>query len=121
MKFAIGALIASAASAMDLRSKFMDYLVQHGKSYLTIEEFNARLDLFSETDQFIEEHNATESDFTVGHNKFSDMTEYEKAGYRGLIPEDYEMGIREPVILSTDSLPSSIDWRSKGAVNKIQD
>jgi len=59
-------------------SQYMEYLVIHGKSYLTSEEFEVRKALYRDTDALIKAHNATESSFKLGHNKFSDYTEYER-------------------------------------------
>ena len=87
MKFT-AALLATSAAAMSQHAKFMQYLTQHNKSYLTVEEFNARLAIFNVADDFIRLHNETNASFTVAHNKFSDMSEGEKAQTRGRIPRN---------------------------------
>ena len=124
MKFAVAALIATAASASSdaITRSFLKYLANHGKSYLTMEEFEARKDLFTYAENFINNHNSHNTSYSLGHNKFSDMSYEEKAAYRGRVddPKKRTFGATK-TILSTDSLPDSIDWRDLGAVNPIRD
>jgi len=70
--------------------KYMEYTIQHSKSYMTFEEFDVRKALFIQTDAFIEEHNATDSSFKLGHNKFSDFTDYERNQLLGYIAPETE-------------------------------
>jgi hypothetical protein len=67
--------------------KFMKYIMEHGKSYLTESEFMARLDLFRQSDDTIYETNARQSQYRLGHNFMSDLSEYEKYQYQGRIPD----------------------------------
>ena len=115
------ALLASTAAAFSTTSKYMQYMAEHGKSYLTKEEFQARKALFATADEFVESHNQTNANFTVGHNKFSDMSESEKASYRGRIPKAAKTG--ETVKLNTLNVPESVDWRTgdQVCVNAVQD
>ena len=108
-------MLAPELQAMAVQ--YMNYATTYGKSYLTTEEFEVRKALYIQTDAIINEHNATDSKFTLGHNKFSDWTDYERSQLLGYIaPETTE----EPVWLEpTDA--ASVDWRSKGAVTPIKD
>lgn len=96
----------------------MEFISFHGKSYLTMEEFNTRFALYQQTDEVITEHNHTESSYKLGHNKFSDFTEMERqamAGYkREASDANYEATWHEV------SYPSTIDWRSEGAVTNVK-
>jgi KDEL-tailed cysteine endopeptidase len=84
-------------------------------------------------DKFIEETNAKNLSYTVGHNAYSGMNSEEFAQYmgfgynqelfaqetsflRGSIPS-----VKQENVLNTESLPSSIDWRQRGAVSAIRD
>ncbi len=80
MKFAIAAFMAAAASAAELTNqhKFMQYLADQGKSYITAAEFNARFELFEKTENMINEHNSSQDSYWLVHNMFSDMTDMEK-------------------------------------------
>ena len=97
--------------------KYMGYLGEFGKSYITSEEFAMRKALFTQTDAVINEHNATESSFKLGHNKFSDWTDYERSQLLGYIAPDTE---KEPVWLEPTN-EASVDWRTKNAVTPVKD
>jgi C1A family cysteine protease len=102
-----------------LSAKFMEHIVTFGQQYHTVEEYEMRRDLFSQVDDFITLHNQTNASFMLGHNQFSTMTEAEKVNTRGLeMPELLTVG--EPLILAAANA-DSVDWRSNGAVNPIQD
>ena len=69
MKSFAAAILIGAASAMSpIEMKFMKHLAKFGKTLETIEEFEQRLVYFSTLDQFIEEHNAGDHSFQLGHN-----------------------------------------------------
>ena len=109
-------MLAPELAAM--ASQYMQYLTFHGKSYITIEEFELRKALYIETDAVINEHNATESSFKLGHNKFSDYTEHERKrmlGYKGQAYRRSEPMYQEP------TNEDSVDWRTKGAVTPVKD
>ena len=118
MKFT-AALLATSAAALSTSSKYMQYVLEHNKSYITIEEFEARKAIFAENDELVESHNQSNSSFTLGHNKFSDMTEGEKSRYRGRIAQT--VNSTNPIVFDTLSTPTSIDWREEGCVNAIRD
>jgi C1A family cysteine protease len=100
-----------------LGTQYMQYLALHSKSYITTEEFELRKALYTQTDAVIEEHNATDSSFKLGHNKFSDFTDAERTAMLGYIaPETVE----EPVLLRPTN-DATVDWRAKGAVTPIKD
>ena len=63
---------------MMLSTKYMQHIVSFNLNFPTVEEYEMRKELFGEIDAFIELHNSTESNFTLGHNMFSTMTEAEK-------------------------------------------
>lgn len=104
-----------------MAAQFMEYVSNHGKSYITLEEFEARQELYMQTDALIREHNATDSSFTIGHNKFSDYTDVERkqlTGYNG--PQTNpaaELTWLEPENGDTDHK----DWRKVGAVTSVKD
>ena len=63
----------------------MGYLTTFGKSYITMEEFETRRDLYAKTDELIKAHNSSDSSFKLGHNNFSDWTEYERSKLTGVL------------------------------------
>ena len=98
--------------------EYMEYLTLHGKSYLTMEEFTARQALYQRADDLIKAHNATESSFKLGHNRYSDATEYEM---KRMLGGRASKGDQDAVWLQSTSLPESVDWRTEGAVGPVQD
>jgi C1A family cysteine protease len=120
MKTFIFAATAAAASALNTSEfQFMSFAAEHNKSYETVEEFQMRAALFAETEAFIQEHNTQNNNYTVGHNQFSDMTDMERKARLGFRAAENKDG--NVVELDTTNLPESVDWRTAGAVNAIQD
>jgi len=98
-------------------SQYMGYLATHGKSYLTSEEFALRKALYISTDALINEHNATDSSFKLGHNKFSDFTDYERSQLLGYIAPTE---VKEPVWLE-ETNADTVNWVTAGAVTPVKD
>merc|ERR1719265_1054089 len=119
MKF-VAAHLATAVSADSIVQKFMRYAMEHRKSYLTKSEFEARMNIFANTEAYIAQINSTQSSYTVGHNFFSDLSDSERAQYHGAVVDTKKMMAAEYVELSTEGLPSSVDWRTEGGVNAVQ-
>ena len=98
--------------------EFLKFVSQHGRSYGTKEEFELRSQIFKETLARVQlENQLAENTFTVGINKFADWTPQEFKRILGYKTRDatpkYDF---TPV-----EIPTSIDWRTKGAVNLVQD
>jgi C1A family cysteine protease len=100
--------------------EYMQFVTKYGKSYGTKEEFEFRYNQYIATREALGQENAQNGNtFSVGVNHFADWT-----------PEEYKrlLGYRRPEllkgsevkILSTVDLPTSIDWREKGAVNAVK-
>ena len=108
-------MLAPELQAMGVQ--YMGYLMEHGKSYITVEEFDVRQALYIETDAIVNEHNATDSSFKLGHNKFSDYTDYERSQLLGYVAPET---VKEPVWLAP-ATATSVDWVTAGAVTPIKD
>ena len=123
----IAALLATVATAaQSSRAKYVEHMIKFGKVHQTVEEFEKRHELYLQTDTFIEEHNATNSSYTLGHNQFSDMTKEEMDDFIGvhLPPPDESMmeSMKEVLMneLSTDGLPESVNWIDEDKVNPVR-
>jgi C1A family cysteine protease len=107
-----------AVSASQLSSKFMQYVSTHGKSYATVEEFEFRKALFAKRDEeFAAINNNSSNTFTVGHNKFSDMTPQEFKKMLGYIAP---VEVPAPTYLP-ETNADVINWVTKGAVSAVKD
>ena len=78
------ATYVSASSSNPLENqvtqgRFMEYMAQYNKSYVTREEYNDHMSNFGAMDDYINKVNAQGSGFThqAGHNKFSDWSRSE--------------------------------------------
>jgi len=94
--------------------EFMKYIAKWNKSYVTREEFKARLGEYLRIDEFIKEVNAPDSKYshTAAHNKFSDWTEAE---YKSMLTLDnapkQDMSNAPVFEANADvSVPESMSW-----------
>lgn len=121
MKYAVAALLAAFVSATDVyRTQFMQHITEFGLSYGTVEEYEFRFEQFLKKHAHIEEHNAKDSLYTLGHNQFSTWTDEEYKRILGF------RAIEEEKIVGTVDFPNvevaaSIDWRTKNVVNPVRD
>ncbi|XP_002977185.2 senescence-specific cysteine protease SAG39 [Selaginella moellendorffii] len=111
--------------ALEIKNMFEDWAAKHGKSYSSDSEKARRLMIFSDTLAYIEKHNAQpNTTFTLGLNKFSDLTNAEfRANYVGKFksPRYQDRRPAKDVDVDVSSLPTSLDWRQEGAVTPIKD
>jgi KDEL-tailed cysteine endopeptidase len=94
----------------------MQHVAQFGHSYGTIEEFTYRQNLYAAVDEEINTINADLTNTHVaGHNFLSTMSGFEKSKLLGYKAHN---GTRSEETL--EAANGSVDWRSKGAVNAVQ-
>jgi len=123
--FLVLALTVAASQALLLDDQWENFKVTFAKKYGSDEEHQHRRNAFAENLAFIEKHNAEHSlglhTFTVGINKFSDMTGEEfKKQYLSPIPLTHQAPERITVDAMTD-IPESINWVEKGYVTGVKD
>ncbi len=91
---------------------FNDYISKFGKTYLTRDEYLARLDKFQTNLKYIEKHNAkNNADYKLEVNLYTDWSDAE----RDRLSLNYELleshnGLKAPTDVKL-SLPTSVDWR----------
>ena len=110
---------AVSQDELELQQSFVQHMSEYGLSYGTEEEFNFRMGLFAKKDAELKEINATEENFTVGHNFMSTWTdaEYKKIlGYAGMHLEEEPRN--EVYLDEVDGYEK--DWRQDGAVVEIK-
>jgi C1A family cysteine protease len=121
--FALALAGAASASVMDENDfKFMKYIVQFGKEYKTMEEYNMRKENFLFMEAEIARLNAEQSTSTHGHNYLSDYTREEYRAMLGLknMPRPQRNGPKAFENASTVGIPTSINWCTSGKCNAIK-
>eukprot|EP00003_Mantamonas_plastica_P019629 TRINITY_DN3193_c0_g2_i1.p1 TRINITY_DN3193_c0_g2~~TRINITY_DN3193_c0_g2_i1.p1 ORF type:complete len:194 (+),score=55.12 TRINITY_DN3193_c0_g2_i1:1-582(+) len=121
------AVVVSATSEQEELEKitFNEWMHNHGKTYASDGEFQARFAIFRENLEKIETHNAQESKtFEMGLNQYSDMTWNEfRAAYLLNSPQNCS-ATNEPgfelVSNNPEGIPRSVDWRQKGVVTPVK-
>lgn len=107
----------------DSWKQFTNFQERFNKKYESIEELEVRFLVFRENLHDIILHNLDlQQNFTMGINQFTDLTQAEfKATYvSGLKSALGSYGCKS-FSSSAGGLPSSFDWRSKGAVTSVKD
>jgi cathepsin L len=105
-------------------AKFFNWMQEHGVKPAVGEKFVKWLENFANNDDIIESHNAKESSYKLGHNKFSHMSVEEWKVYVGLglgKPEGPEASAVHTAPVGYNSTSGSVDWVSKGAVTGVKD
>jgi len=126
MKFTF-AVAAAAASVSALTveeshiGRFNNWKLKHDKAYKTIDEEEARFEVFMKNHEFITAHNGDyEATFTMAHNQFSDMTPEEfKSQMTGYVPTAGASTADSVHEVKFDA-PATIDWRTKGKVTAVK-
>jgi hypothetical protein len=123
--FAVATLAALVAATpmTDAEFQFINYIAKYGKSYATVEEYNARLAIFVQKNAEITRINAEQSSFKLGHNKFTDYTdaEYKKLlGYKQTTTT-VEASEASATNQSVPSFATGVNWVTAGAVTPVKD
>lgn len=114
-------LSTSSSSSSQL---FEAWCKQYGKSYSSTQEKLYRLSVFEKNLAFITQHNDLgNSSYTLSLNSFSDLPHHEfKASRLGFSPTFLRLNRKpDPKPSVVRGVPSSIDWRKKGAVTNVKD
>jgi C1A family cysteine protease len=103
--------------------EFTNFQERFSKHYSTIQELEARFAVFRKNFIGILAHNADLSqNFTMGVNQFTDLTPEEfRAQYVGGLKAEVGSYGCKSFSSSASGAPSSIDWRTKGAVTSVKD
>eukprot|EP00744_Colponema_vietnamica_P007001 GILI01010113.1.p1 GENE.GILI01010113.1~~GILI01010113.1.p1 ORF type:complete len:488 (-),score=181.90 GILI01010113.1:18-1481(-) len=121
----------SVPSEEILRSLFDQFIEQYDKQYASADEKDMRFSIFKENVHYSRSRNLGSSplDYTVGVNKFADMTHAEfRHTLTPLEQEEEQMTLgaaangatREKFVPDFDqSIPSSVDWREANGVTTV--
>jgi C1A family cysteine protease len=99
------------------KAEFDKYLIEFDKTYSEL-EYTYRFYVFKYTMAYIRVMNSRNLSWTLGVNKFTDMTHEEISKlYFNDIPRKHMATPKEPLSLS---YPPLIDWRAHGAVTPVK-
>jgi len=105
-------------------AKFFDWLQEHKMQVPSGERFVHMLQNFANNDDLIEEHNAKNLPYTLGHNKFSHLSfeEWKLEVRLGLDKPSNESSANvHAAPADVSALPASVDWTTQGAVTPVKD
>ena len=118
--FAFAAVIGAANALSAVEFDYVNYMAAFNKNHNDVETFNMRLSNYLRADSFINEHNSTNSSYTVGHNQFSDWTDAEYKSILGHVRG--ERSVRAaPTLLDTSMNADTVNWVDAGAVTPVKD
>ncbi|XP_043726341.1 vignain-like [Telopea speciosissima] len=132
------ALFLGVAQSLDIHEKDLESedslwdLYERWRSHHTVSrdlsEKQRRFNVFKENVKNIHEFNKKDEPYKLKLNKFGDMTNHEfKSTYAGSKVRHHSMmrgasrGTSGFMYENVESVPTSIDWRTKGAVTPIKD
>ena len=114
--------IQPMSNQTDEWSRFSNFKEVFTKNYDTYDEMILRFKIFSSNVRVMIEHNNDKTQtFTMGINQFTDLTsqEFKNQYVSGLNGNLKSYGCKS-FSSSGNNLPSSIDWRTKGAVTSVK-
>lgn len=103
--------------------KHQQWMVHHGRAYRDNKEQVLRFNIFKDNVAYIEDFNSEHSAYKLSVNKFADQTKEEfiatHTGFRipSTLRSAQNMKFRYD---SVTGIPSSMDWRQKGAVTPVK-
>lgn len=106
---------------------FDTWCKDYDKTYASEQEKEHRFKVFQQNYEFVTHHNSrANASYTLSLNAFADLTNHEfKSKYLGLSPSANDslirLNTRSVDFVSESDIPSSIDWRKKGAVTGVKD
>jgi len=124
-------VVACSATDLKTRTRFNEFVAEHGKQYESPAHYHERMAIFSENLKMIEEHNAEyeagRTSWYMAVNKFADLTHDEfKAQYAsGLLniakPQGLRAAPKATHKMNLKDLPEKKDWRDDGVVTAVKD
>jgi len=114
----LGLTALSYAVSLAAQPSFSSWLVTNGRNYTSFEEFTHRENVYNQNLHKIAAHNSQGNSWTMGANKFADLTPREFKQLTGscVFPErNRHNNLRIDI-----GAPSSVDWTTKGAVTPVK-
>lgn len=111
--------------AESLSEMHEQWMACYGRVYKDAKEKEERLKIFSDNVEFIESFNrAKDQPYNLSINAYADLTNNEfRTSLNGYRPAPFRKSTQSKCFMYTNvtDLPSSVDWRTKGAVTPVKD
>ncbi|XP_058181488.1 senescence-specific cysteine protease SAG39-like [Rhododendron vialii] len=124
--FVLGVLASQATSRSlqdaSISEKHKQWMARYGRVYKDSAEEEQRLKIFKDNVEYIESSNKAENKpYKLGVNQFADLTN-EEFKLRNKFKSHNSSTATSPFkYANVTDLPSSVDWRKKGAVTPVKD
>jgi KDEL-tailed cysteine endopeptidase len=119
--------VDAAAGGTDklMMDRFLRWQAAYNRSYPTVEEKRRRFEVYRRNMEYIEETNrAGNLTYTLGENQFADLTQEEFLDMYTMKGTMGHGGGSKATNVSDEGVavdaPTSVDWRSQGAVTPIK-
>jgi len=126
MKTAALLLLAASAQAKlakprdQYEASFVDHVNKYNLEFENGDEFTKRLTIFAANDDLIEQHNAGESSYKLGHNAYSHLSFEEFEAIYLSEPAPRQEGSRYINAFEGVEAPASVDWAGTGYVTDVK-
>jgi len=112
-------LVSLTLARSDYQLLFSKWMKQYEKSYAS-EEFQDRFHTWKTNFRYVQHQNKRNLTYSLAVNQFADLTNQEfNAMYKGLQKLN-KVPMMAHTLVTSPSLPVTVDWRTKGAVTQIK-
>lgn len=101
--------------------EYDSYLSQYSKSYSSQLEYQTHFKAFIDKTAYIRLFNQQSQVWYMGTNQFTDLTleEYKSKYLNLIVPDNENHKFSSETVININTLPTSIDWRTQGAVTPV--
>jgi len=106
----------------EIETAFNQHIAEFGKMYGTKEEYQFRLNIFSQNMKKIAEHNSENTEFDSHRLEINHMADWTEDEYKTLLGYKADLKKKNSKVFERTEadLPESVDWRKEGAVTPIK-
>ncbi|GJR08093.1 senescence-specific cysteine protease SAG39-like protein, partial [Tanacetum coccineum] len=106
-----------------MQQKYQQWIVRYGRAYRDSKELVMRFKIFKENVAYIEDFNSEHLAYKLSINKFADQKKEEFIATHTGFRVPWKLRLAQNMKFRYDSvtgIPSSMDWRQKGAVTPVK-
>ena len=108
----------TANEMTEAENAFIRFIAENRRHYGTKEEYEYRLEKFTEVYDDVMNHDAATAGYTKAINHLADMDDYE---YKQLLGYKQQRTEKNVKVFSTVGVPSEVNWVTAGAVTNVKD